>query len=204
MSFVYFITARDQGICKIGYARNVEARRASLQTASPVKLTVEAVVPGARELEREFHDRFAASRLSGEWFTITDELEALIRESAASVVVPLPVSAPEKMAATTDEEWVAEYDATCARMLAEAMECFAALDPPQCDDLPSSPARFYQPVAAGCGCFIKHFAVRGGGRRFCEGMHLSWDQADRLCDIFEDVRQSALELPRQRPAQEAA
>jgi hypothetical protein len=62
--------------------------------------------------------------------------------------------------------------------------------------------RAYNPVPVGCGQFNDHYAIREDGTRrlLCAEMRLSWDQADRLCDIFDGVRQRALnlDLPRQR------
>lgn len=57
-------------------------------------------------------------------------------------------------------------------------------------------SRFYEPVAATGGLFSNHFAVRGKGghhnRILGADMRMTWDQADRLCDLLEQVRQYAL------------
>lgn len=65
-SNVYFIGC-EQAI-KIGVAKCVNKRFATLQTHSPSKLEVLAVIEGGRKEEREYHARFAAHRLHGEWF----------------------------------------------------------------------------------------------------------------------------------------
>jgi hypothetical protein len=193
---VYFITARERNVCKIGIARDVDARRASLQTASPVKLTVEAVIPGSRDLERQLHERFAEHRLSGEWFTITDELDALIAESAANVVVPLPVTKP--LTKRLSDEELADRSVARDRVLfAEAMRDFerAGLTVPT--EMPRERRRFYEPVPISGGQFANHYGIRGhDGHRhrvLCADLNLGWDQADRLCDILEEVREYAIE-----------
>lgn len=64
---VYFIADED-GYVKIGTARNVNSRLASLQTASRQKLIVLGFTPGNHEDERRYHEMFAVDRVRGEWF----------------------------------------------------------------------------------------------------------------------------------------
>lgn len=199
---VYFITCREQGICKIGRSQNAKSRRSSLQTASPSRLVLEAELAGASELERELHKRFADSRLTGEWFTITDELDAVIRE-AASLRLP-PVEEVERRKHQSDEELMEASLAEDRRMLADAMVAFDRLAPAICPNLPATIERFYRPVAAVGGQFSNHYAIREthSHRTLCADMGLTFDQADRLCDVLEGVRQRSLdlELTRQRSA----
>jgi hypothetical protein len=60
---------------KIGITANVRSRLASVQTGYPKPLEALAVfnTPNrdiARKWESSFHDRYAAKRLSGEWFDL--------------------------------------------------------------------------------------------------------------------------------------
>ena len=65
--WVYFVAAAC-GSIKIGRTNNVVYRLMDLQCANPQKLELLAVaVDGSREAE--YHRRFAAHRLHGEWFT---------------------------------------------------------------------------------------------------------------------------------------
>lgn len=75
---VYFITAREVGMVKIGCAYDPHRRLSYMQTACPVELTLEALIPGAYREERQYHAQFAPHRVRGEWFKITPEIEALI------------------------------------------------------------------------------------------------------------------------------
>lgn len=76
---VYFIRSERCGPVKIGIANDVDARLLSLQTAHPHPLTVIAVIPNGGKLkERELHLQFAGSRLNGEWFEWTPEMEEFI------------------------------------------------------------------------------------------------------------------------------
>jgi hypothetical protein len=68
VEWVYFIQAGYDGPIKIGTAKNVEARKAELQTGNPRKLHVLGKRAGGRDVERELHDRFRAYRIRGEWF----------------------------------------------------------------------------------------------------------------------------------------
>ncbi len=81
MSSVYFIGC-EQAI-KIGVAKRVESRLATIQTHCPLKVAVLAVVEGTRALEQEYHSRFAAHRLHGEWFAPHPDLLAEIARLGA-------------------------------------------------------------------------------------------------------------------------
>jgi hypothetical protein len=74
---VYFVSAGD-GPIKIGVAANPEARLKELQTGHPYRLEILALVEGGTPLEREYHVRFAAHRLHGEWFARHDDILAEI------------------------------------------------------------------------------------------------------------------------------
>lgn len=76
---VYFIQAENGGPIKIGSAQNVKTRIDSIQTAHPYRLVVRKVLIGAgKSTEMELHKRFSSSRLIGEWFDVTQELEDFI------------------------------------------------------------------------------------------------------------------------------
>lgn len=79
---VYFIRQRNGGPTKIGFATDVNARLAALQTAHAQPLHVAGVWPGATsDDEKRLHAKFADKRLSGEWFDLTDdELEVAIHD----------------------------------------------------------------------------------------------------------------------------
>jgi len=64
---IYFIGPFD-GPIKIGYAKKLSLRLRNLRLASAFPLHVWATVEAEITLEREYHKRFAAHRLHGEWF----------------------------------------------------------------------------------------------------------------------------------------
>jgi len=74
---VYFIAA-ENGLVKIGFASNWLDRLGKLCCGSPVPLTPLALIAGGRTEERDYHERFSAWRRHGEWFELTDEMEAEI------------------------------------------------------------------------------------------------------------------------------
>ena len=78
--FVYFIGSPRGGPVKIGFSAAPRRRLGELQTASPVRLEILGLVSGTREMEQEFHERFAKHRLNGEWFEPCSELLDFIRE----------------------------------------------------------------------------------------------------------------------------
>ena len=73
---IYFITAREIARVKIGISADPAARLLNLQSASPVELCLERVCEGDRNDEIKLHSKFACSRVRGEWFAITAEIEA--------------------------------------------------------------------------------------------------------------------------------
>jgi hypothetical protein len=79
---VYFIECPANGLIKIGVSRNVESRLATLSTASPVELRLLGVIDGCRADEDKLHQRFAADRHHGEWFSPSPELSRYIEQNA--------------------------------------------------------------------------------------------------------------------------
>lgn len=65
--WAYFVRA-ETGLIKIGVAADVAKRVSALRTSSPVPLELLAQTRGGRELEADYHERFAAHRSHGEWF----------------------------------------------------------------------------------------------------------------------------------------
>lgn len=65
--WVYFIMSQS-GDIKIGRSNSPFKRLATIQVGHAEHLTLMAVVLGGAELEREYHERFAAHRIKGEWF----------------------------------------------------------------------------------------------------------------------------------------
>lgn len=90
-AYVYFVEGPG-GAIKIGCTRNVKVRIESLQTSSPQKLKLLAVIPGGRQLESAMHAAFDDARVEGEWFRSTTALRALIAELScvfdAAALVP--------------------------------------------------------------------------------------------------------------------
>jgi hypothetical protein len=80
---VYFI-GTPEGPVKIGFTTNVNKRLPTIQVSSPVRLKVLAILPGSRVNEGGLHVRFARQRLHGEWFSMTDEMLALIGDLRAA------------------------------------------------------------------------------------------------------------------------
>ena len=80
--YVYFI-AGETGPVKIGVAVDPQKRLSGLQTSHPIPLAILAVTPGSVQVEREYHQRFAAHRVRGEWFTRAPEIVAEIERLAA-------------------------------------------------------------------------------------------------------------------------
>lgn len=79
---VYFIS-NGNGAVKIGQTTtSLRTRLAQLQAASPYKLYVCAsiTIESRKALERQLHGEFAARRMHGEWFSMTDDEAVAIAE----------------------------------------------------------------------------------------------------------------------------
>lgn len=72
---VYFVQAEHGGPIKIGWSAFPSARLVSLQESSPYRLRFTRLIRGGtRRDEQALHARFAAAKLSGEWFAPIAEL----------------------------------------------------------------------------------------------------------------------------------
>lgn len=54
----------------------------ALQTATPHRLELKAVMDGGLSEEQELHKQFHASRVAGEWFALSSELKQFIANTA--------------------------------------------------------------------------------------------------------------------------
>lgn len=106
---VYFITCRQTGRVKIGCAYNPFKRLKTLQSGSPTKLKIEALLKGSNKREKQLHKLLGKHRIHGEWFRISPEIEAIIKEVAKPTRVKLLA---EKRGASLDlDEMNQEPDA---------------------------------------------------------------------------------------------
>lgn len=80
MSFVYFIQSPDGGPIKIGHTLHPLLRLKQIQAHSPVPVAIKAAMSGTPKLEKEYHARFKALRLHGEWFEPDAELISFMDE----------------------------------------------------------------------------------------------------------------------------
>lgn len=74
---VYFIQAGEGGPVKIGWSQKLSSRIATLQTGSPVKLSLLRTVVSEPWAENWYHQEFDEQRLIGEWFTFDDRMLSL-------------------------------------------------------------------------------------------------------------------------------
>lgn len=102
-TWLYFIQA-GSGPVKIGVARNPIERIATLQTAHYERLRILGCMWSSRSYEGHLHRRFAAHRVSGEWFAPVPEIIA----SAAAIdptdfALAFPEHADRELLATLRE-----------------------------------------------------------------------------------------------------
>lgn len=75
--YIYFATAGNDGLVKIGFTTNLGSRMRSLSTANAGRMGAEEAFLSYFEAERMVHERFKKDRVRGEWFRLTDEIEEL-------------------------------------------------------------------------------------------------------------------------------
>jgi uncharacterized protein YerC len=72
---VYFIQEGEGGAIKIGWAVDVQQRLALFQTGNSNELRLLGVIAGVpRQVEAQWHKRFAGAQKRSEWFFPTDQL----------------------------------------------------------------------------------------------------------------------------------
>lgn len=100
--FVYAMQCGD--LIKIGWSRDVGARRKSLKKGGGPELTILFTRPGTMRLERAVLREFRASRVQGnEWFRFTlVEMESL-QERFHAVPIPEDLLTPEEVAQIKEE-----------------------------------------------------------------------------------------------------
>ena len=77
--YVYLFKMEGTNFYKIGIAQNVESRRNSIQTGSPLPVVVvcEALADDARKEERKLHAAFRPFLKQGEWFELSENMAEL-------------------------------------------------------------------------------------------------------------------------------
>ncbi len=101
---IYFIQSEHGGPIKIGRADDLAKRLVGLQTSRPDELVVLVAVPGTVSQERELHDRFAAFREKGEWFSPCPELMGLIKRVSRDRTLDVPVTIRDQSQSVTSHD----------------------------------------------------------------------------------------------------
>lgn len=110
---VYFILDEAARAIKIGWSTNVPDRLSALQTASSTKLILLGTRPGAAREEARIHAKFKSTRMSGEWFHVTDALIAFI----------------DRYTTTTKERENVQFKVTTARFAVLPQKTIVELQP---------------------------------------------------------------------------
>jgi DNA-binding phage protein len=86
---IYFI--ETQGLVKIGYSNDPRRRFHNLSIGCPTKCTLIGVIDGSMADEKNIHEKFKDSRVRGEWFTFTPEINAFIAAKAVDEILSTDV-----------------------------------------------------------------------------------------------------------------
>lgn len=139
---IYFLEA--QGLIKIGYSANPAVRTRAVMSAFADGGKVLGVLPGDRELEKHFHDKFAEHRSHGEWFKPSDEMAAVI--ALCGERVPTIDKVDERSLVQIYEDKYAEDCADCLHAAKRA-----------------APENFFASVSAWSGISVRRLTAIYGG-----------------------------------------
>jgi len=90
---LYFLQAKSSKLVKIGHAKQVRKRVNNIQVASPEPLELLGVCEGGPDDEARLHQKWAKSRVNGEWFRPVKSLMNFI-ESNTSLPSKRPPGRP--------------------------------------------------------------------------------------------------------------
>lgn len=76
--YVYFLSAPESNVVKIGRSINPAKRIAALQAQSPCQLVLRGAIVGDETVERKAHELLAPYRHHGEWFSAVPEVQKSI------------------------------------------------------------------------------------------------------------------------------
>jgi hypothetical protein len=107
-----YVAAARGGCFKIGFSCNTQRRLAELRCQTKLPLRLLLAVPiragNSRWVERRVHERFAAERVDGEWFSPSPRLRAFIRECRALGGLPEDIDPPRKTASHEHRPWLVQ------------------------------------------------------------------------------------------------
>jgi translation elongation factor EF-4 len=86
--FVYIIACAEPKSIKVGYTtRSPAARLKQLQTGCPSQLVLVGWYPAEKSEETELHRQLQKYRLSGEWFSLCEEISAALQYPMRAIMV---------------------------------------------------------------------------------------------------------------------
>lgn len=80
---VYFIVPNGRDVVRICYSSRIEQRLANMQASNPDKLSIALEVDGTEALQTALNQRFADSRIRGEWYRLSLPIQQYITENSA-------------------------------------------------------------------------------------------------------------------------
>ena len=84
---IYFISAENTSLVKIGYSKDPIERLPVLQRMSPVEMGFLKIINGDRQKEHVIHVKLRDCRSHGEWFRFTPKLLKIMKSCGEANII---------------------------------------------------------------------------------------------------------------------
>ena len=98
---------RADNLVKIGFTEDLRKRVQNIIWAIPFPVEFVGHMPGGRDVERHFHDRFKSRHFSGEWFVETPEMRTVFEALLTPRIPTAETERDPKRVASDDDTRIA-------------------------------------------------------------------------------------------------
>ena len=85
-TWIYVLQGEDDGLIKIGKAKNLRARFGSIQSSSPVVIRLLCAFLAKDKVEKDLHEYFSDLRVRGEWFKPEESIKLFAANIEDSII----------------------------------------------------------------------------------------------------------------------
>lgn len=89
---VYFLKSKQTKLIKIGTTKNLKTRMMTIESAGGHDLDVLLLLRGYFDIEKTLHEKFASSRVKGEWFQASPKILEFVKKAKEQISTAHSVS----------------------------------------------------------------------------------------------------------------